>query len=407
MNFNFTEITNKSVVTRPESGQHGLTVNSNPYLFGPERNISYGWNWLGDSASEIWTNRNMAHYAFGSVCVGRHDELYYVFRKGFSHGVNTTSGSEFYQVGGDLYYTVSYDSGETWADPVMFLEHTSGYDLRDVTLSYYPEHDMYVLIYNRSSVPFDSPDRINEIHVLSTPNLARPQASDTVKEPFPITNMSEWTLPTSDMFTNLNATFNRLIPLGSSFYLPFYGADAYGDSWGAGILRFGRGVVGNPTSSVLKKWDGDGSNESSMFFTFVNDSIRMNILFRGGNGSGDNATLSYSDDFGETWSAKTELGFTAAGGPQVFDINGTFMLVARAQDAEYRHYIYAIFSRDGVEWSNKVMLSSLDVSYASLAQLNNGKTLLFYAKELSKSIICMREVYAVPAIPIPTAEAGS
>lgn len=397
MDFTFAELTNKTIATRPESGQHGMNVNSNPFLFGPERNISYGWNWLGSDSSEIWYNRNMAHYAFGCVCIGRNSELYYVFRKGFDHGVSTNPESDFYQIGGDLYYTVSYDCGETWAEPIMFMEHEAGYDLRDVTLSYYPEHDMYVLIYTNNSIDYSSSSRTCELHVMSTPNLARPRNSgDQILDPFPITNMSSWTLPASDMNENLNATFNRLIPVGNYFYLPFYGVDTNGDPWSAGIIKFSRGVVGNPTGVLLKKWDGDGSNESTFFTSFNNGKIRFNMLFRGGAGDGDNAMLSYSDDYGTTWSEKTQLGFDAAGGPQVFDINGTLMLVARDQDDSNTNYTYATFSKDGQNWSNKVFLSTLGTSYASIAQLNNGRTLLFYSKEMSKSIICMREIYSVP-----------
>mgnify|MGYP002522789533 CR=1 FL=1 len=173
MNFTMTEITNKTIATRPESGKHGLNVNSNPFLFGPERNVSYGWNWIGDTSQEVWNNRCVSHYAFGSVCVGRHGELYYVFRRGLTHGVIEDSSSTYYHVGGDLYYSVSYDSGETWEDPVLILEHESGYDLRDVTFSYYPEHDMYVLIYTNVSIDYSSGTRV--LHILSTPNLARPQ----------------------------------------------------------------------------------------------------------------------------------------------------------------------------------------------------------------------------------------
>lgn len=220
--------------------------------------------------------------------------------------------------------------------------------------------------------------------------------------------MSEWTLPTEDMYSILNQTFHRLVPVGNSFYLPFYGMDSINGSLAAGLLKFPRGAVGNPTGAVLKKWSADGSNESAFFTTFNDDNtIRLNVLFRGGNGDGDSATLSYSDNYGSTWSEKQNLGFDAAGGPQVFDINGTLMLVARDQDNSSTHYTYAMFSRDGETWSNKTFISSLGTSYGSIAELPNGKTLLFYSKEISKSIICMREVYAVPAIPIPTVEAGS
>ena len=401
MNFGFTEITNKSITTRPEAGQHGLNVNGNPYLFGPEHNVSYGWNWLGKDAAEKYNNRVVSHYAFGSACVGRNGEIYYVFRKAVTHGVITDSTSPFYNVGGDLYYTVSYDFGETWAEPVMFLEHTSGMDLRDVTLEYYLEHDMYVLIYEDTSVDYSN--RVGTLHIMSTPNLARPQGTDSIVDPFPVSNMSEWTLPTADMFSQHNQTFGKLVPVGNYFYLPFYGTNT-GEHLGAGILRFQRGGIGSPTGTVLKKWNEDSSNECT-FFTTYNGSgiIRFNMLFRGGNnsGTGDNATLSYSDDFGATWSEKVELGFNAAGGPQVFDMNGTLMLVARDQiGGSGISYTYAMFSKDGLTWSNRIMLSSVGTSYASIAQLNNGRTLLFYSKELSKSIICMREVYGVPDIVI-------
>lgn len=397
MQFVMSEVTNKNIAVRPETGQHGLNVNGNPFLFGPERDISHGWNWIGETESEVWWNRNMAHYAFGSVCVGRNDELYYVFRKGFDHGVSKDSGSQFYQIGGDLYYTVSYDFGETWADPVMFLEHTTGRDLRDVTLSYYPEHDMYVLIYEDCSIDYSVHSGV--LHIMSTPNLARPRSADHRLDPFPISNMSEWTLPTADMHTELNQAFSRLIPCGSYFYLPFYGtSDA--THFGAGVLRFVRGVVGLPSCEVIKKWDADGSNECTFYLTCNGTGIvRFNMLFRGGgaNNTGDNATWSYSDDYGVTWSEKTDLGFNAAGGPQVFDLTGTYMLVARDQKPDI-NYTYAMYSKDGHTWSNRIQLSSLGTSYASIAQLRNGRTLLFYSKEISKSIICMREVYGVPAL---------
>lgn len=401
MNFGLSEITNKFVTTRPESGQHGLNVNSNPFLFGPERNISYGWNWLGETQEEIWDSRMVSHYAFGSVCVGRNNELYYVFRRATTHGVITDPTSPYLNVGGDLFYTVSYDFGETWSDPVMFLEHTEGRDLRDVTLSYYPDNDMYVLIYEDCSVNYTNHE--GTMHILATPNLCRADSAyNSILDPFPISNMLEWTLPTEDMFTALNQTFHRLVPLGSFFYLPFYGTDN-GTTMGGGLLRFPAGGIRIPTGTVLKKWEPDSSNECTFFTTFNNASgiIRFNMLFRGGNnmGTGDNATLSYSDDFGETWSEKQELGFNAAGGPQVFDINGTLMLVARDQKANTNlNYTYAMFSKDGQNWSNRIMLAHRGVSYASMAQLNNGRTLLFYTKELTKSIICMREIYGIPQL---------
>lgn len=399
MSFTLAEITNKTVATRPETGLHGLNANGSPYLFGAERNISYGWNWLGDTETEIWNNRNMSHYAFGSVCVGRNQELYYVFRKGFDHGVSVDPESPYYQIGGDLYYTVSYDFGETWADPVMFLEHTTGRDLRDVTLSYYDDHDMYVLIYEDCSIDYSEHSGV--LHIMSTPNLARPRSSHHILDPFPITNMSDWTLPTSNMFAELNQTFSRLIPLGSYFFLPFYGTDD-GTNFGAGVIRFTRGVYDNPSGEVLKKWDADGSNECTFYTTCDGTGIiRFNVLFRGGgdNSTGDNAMISYSDDYGATWSEKQELGFNAAGGPQVFDLNGIYMLVARDQKNSVINYTYAMFSKDGQHWGNRIPLSCNGTSYASIAQLNSGKTLLFYSKELNKSIICMREVYGVPTIP--------
>lgn len=398
MNFSMTEVTNKNIVTRPESGQRGLNVNSNPYMFGPEHNVSYGWNWIGKDATEKNYNRVVSHFAFGSACVGRHGEIYYVFRKAVTHGVIEDPTSPFYNVGGDLYYTVSYDFGETWADPVMFLEHTEGMDLRDVTLEYYPEHDMYVLIYEDTSVDYSS--RSGTLHILSTPNLARPRAGDSILDPFPITNMSEWTLPAADMFSQHNQTFGKLVPVGNYFYLPFYGTST-GTHLGAGILRFSRAVEGLPSGTVLKKWSEDTSNECT-FFTTCNGSgiIRFNMLFRGGNNSstGDNAMLSYSDDFGATWSEKEDLGFNAAGGPQVYDMNGTLMLVARDQLVGGINYSYAMFSKDGRTWSNRTMIAPNGTCYSSIVQLNNGRTLLFYSRELTKSLIFMREVYRVPEV---------
>ena len=257
---------------------------------------------------------------------------------------------------------------------------------------------MYVLIYEDCSINYAVHSGV--MHIMSTPNLSRPRNQDHILDPFPISNMSEWTLPTEDMYTELNQTFSRLVPLGAYFYLPFYGTSD-GVNFGAGVLRFIRGPVGLPTSEVIKKWDEDGSSEVTFFTTLAGEGIiRFNVLFRGGgeNNTGDNAMISYSDDYGETWSEKEDLGFNAAGGPQVFDLDGIYMLVARDQDQSVINYTYAMFSTDGETWGNRILLSSLGVSYASIAQLANGRTLLFYSKELNKSIICMREMYRIPQL---------
>ena len=72
------------------------------------------------------------------------------------------------------------------------------------------------------------------------------------------------------------------------------------------------------------------------------------------------------------------------------------MLVARDQSQPNAVHMYAMFSKDGKNWSDRIFLTDLGVSYSSLAQFKNGKTIIAYCKELNKCKLYIRDVYKIP-----------
>lgn len=313
------------------------------------------------------------HHAFGGICAGLDDTLYVVFRAGYAHGADSQGN-----VSGDIYYAKSTDYGKTWGDAVLFLKAPTGRDYRDATLSYDPIYNMYYLIYTDVSVDYDNGTR--ELHILrgATPFL---NMVDITPSPRPLDFMCQ--------------TFHTVERNGSYLYLTYYGKNTGDTTWRAGIMR---STAGNNWTNV-KTWEADGDNECSVFFSYddTNEKQRINVLFRAGN---DMARLSYSDDGGATWSPKQDLGFDAAGGLRVFDINDMYMLVARDQSNSATHsFGYALFSKDGINWSKRVRIANVGPVYPTITRTRNGRTYMLYSEEYGVyARLFLKEIHSVPTL---------
>ena len=149
----------------------------------------------------------------------------------------------------------------------------------------------------------------------------------------------------------------------------------------------------------MKKFDynGLGLNEVAFFFTYQeNGKHRFNLLARSNN---DMGYLCYSDDGGTVWSDWSEIGFDIAGGPQVWNINDLYVLCAREQNLAITSYL--MFSRDGKNWSNRILLGNAATSYATMAELRSGKIIVMYSKEFSNiGTQNIREFRSLPFLPL-------
>lgn len=310
------------------------------------------------------------HRSFGGFCAGRNDELYVVFRAGYGHGIEGGQG-------GHLYYAVSYDYGKTWGDAILFLSAPEGRDYRDATLSYDPIYDKFYLVYTDVSTAYQTGTR--EMHILrgDTPFV---DMEDVTPNPRPLDFMFQ--------------TFHTVERHGSYLYLTYYGKQTGDTTWRAGLMR---STAGNNWKN-LKTWDADGDNECTVFFSFneTNHLSRINMAFR----RGDEMSISYSDDAGVTWSEKQGLGFDVAGGPRVFQVNDMYMLVARDQSNTSPHsYIYAMYSKDGVNWSKRERIGNVGPGYPTLVRFKNGRSFLGYSEEYSiYARLYLREIYNLPKL---------
>lgn len=425
--FNLTEVVNTTPIPVKEQS---AGVKFNVGMFGKEINLTP--DYPHDSTNPWWFNQNgnnpwnLRNKGFGSICCGRNNELFLVTRVSAGHGYG----------GGQLYWSVSYDEGETWSNPQAITLDSptdASEDLRDVYLCYDDMTDLYYLIYTHqyniktsssgqysnynyiwgelkvwygyepfglnSTVMYDiSPNYLNEHGTLSSP-----------KQPF----------------NRLTQTFSPLVRLGNCLFLPVYGTDYSSgvtnpndepkstNPMHSSLLR----IIPNSNSlndpavpvanswKIIKKWDDEydsGSNETALYFTYDStaDSTRFNMLSR----KGDMGWLTYSDDCGQTWSQKAEIGFDIAGGPRVFYINGTYMLVAREQklkdDTNYSEFAstFAVFSKDGVTWSNRTFINHTPTAYASIAVMKSGKMLMCVSKESNTGIQVIQTINSLPIV---------
>lgn len=368
-------------ITQPQGSRLSEAIannaSQNNLFLGTERIVDLGYSIQEES--DIVARR---HFSFGGLCVGRNDELFVVFRAGFAHGTTISSGSK----GGNIYYAVSYDYGETWSEPTLFLEADADRDLRDITLTYDAFSDKYILIYSDVSTDYQNGTVILHILVSRDPAL----------EPFVNMDDETPTLP----FSHANQTYAKPLRYGNWYYLPIYGQDEVAGQTHLALLRANNGtsVYAFTNWETVKKWDNFVANESCAFLTFDEEAQRtnLNILARG---SSDHGYLTSCSDKMVNWTSPKDIGFQCAGGPQVFDIDGVLMLVAREQvnTATYETG-FAIFSYDGGQtWTNRCIISSTGPIYATLVRFKNGKTLLSYCQELSSfGRIFFREINGVP-----------
>jgi len=338
---------------------------------------------------------NRTHRSFGSVCVGRNDELYICFRAGYAHGILNVDPSSplapYNGIGGDLYWSVSYDYGKSWATPTLFIQAGEDRDLRDVIIWYDDIFDQYFVMYADDDIVYTEsrPDGYvigveNTFHILCGKNI--------------FDNMSDLNISSALPFSGLNQTFCEPFRYGSYTYVGLYGRDGSDISvtFDIAVMRATVGSQGSNWNTVKKWSDHDGLNEITLFSGYDETSkkLRLYALAR----KGDEGFITYTEDNGSTWSQKTGVGFDCAGGPKVYMIDGTLMLVAREQNAGMN--VFAIFSNDnGATWSNRMEIANCGPGYSSLARFKNGRALLFYSKEYTTTgHIYMRELYKMPVL---------
>lgn len=347
------------VINQPNS--NNPVISSNAFHFGKSKPLNF-------------TIGSRTHQCFGGLCIAPDDTMYVVFRAGYLHGV-LDSGVNM-GVGGDIYYSKSNDYGNTWSTPVLILAAPSGRDYRDITLTYDDIWGVFYFVY--TDVSTDYVNGTNVMHIM--------------RSTVPFVAMTEVT-PTLP-FVLKTQTFHTVERNGAYVYLPYYGRDIAEDLYSNGILRCNNSYA----FSIIKSWSKDGNNEAGLFFTTqTNGAVRINVLFRGTN---DLATITYSDDGGVTWSAKQTLGFQAAGGCRVFQINDIYLLVARDQSlgTDFHAYTFAMWSKDGINWSHRERIGNAGPCYPTFAKTNNGRCFLAYSEESSTSArMFIKEILNLPS----------
>lgn len=343
------------------ANQNNPQINSSTVHFGKSKPLNF-------------TIGARTHQCFGGLCIAPDDTMYVVFRAAYLHLV-LTSGSAYDGIGGDIYYSKSNDYGNTWATPILVLAAPAGRDYRDATLTYDDLWGVFFFVY--TDVSTDYANGTNVMHIM--------------RSTVPFTSMTEVT-PTLP-FALKTQTFHTVERNGSYVYLPYYGNNGAGEPFSNGILRCGDSYAFN----VIKSWSKDGNTEAGLFFTNqANGAVRINVLFRA---ESDLATITYSDDAGVTWSAKRTLGFQAAGGGRVFQINDIYLLVARDQSlgTNLHSYTFAMWSKDGINWRKRERIGNAGPGYPTFARTNNGRCFLAYSEESGTSArMFIKEILNVP-----------
>lgn len=401
--FSITEISNKTSLL--VNGKGGSI--SSPEFFGREKNVTPNYP-TNETDNAWWFNESIKHKAFGSICVGRNNELWLVTRVSNSHGTG----------GGDLYWSVSYDEGNTWATPTKFVLDTatgegSGFDpehpgrgssedLRDATIQYDVLSDRYYLIYthqysikkngNNRYTDYSAVDGKFKCYVGYEPfvtmyDISMEQAN------FPDSPHALGDIAPGDCGQQ---QFGGFVRIGEYLYLPFYYwsfEDEQHTTHKKSDIALYRLIVNDhdPLSQTyyayqwesVKVWeDFNGDNEVSFYISYNNDGTqRFNMLIRA---EDDKGYHTYSDDGGITWSAKTAIGFDTAGGPTVYHLKNGFILFSREQSLRVGSStanVQARYSADGQIWEQPVMISDCSSGYVTLASLESGKTLICYSKE--------------------------
>lgn len=346
-----------------------LPVNGNVQLTGSivEKNILKNPKSFGEAKavdlSSHWTDTR-PHHSFGSISTGKNGEVFLLYRSGFHHGVDSQN------IGGDIMISEYDEPNDKWSDPQLLIAADTNRDLRDITLTFDEITNLYYLVYADADINYGTDHKLVIL-----------RGSD----PY---NLTEDVSPATPPFDEVNQTFHHIIRNGSYMYLPIYGRSATMTDYAVAILRAGGNGQTWTTLTVLEE---NAHNEMGMYFTINPETKtqRMNLIIRGSEGY-----HRYSDDYGVTWSEPKSISFNADGGPQVFDMNGYYMLVARDQRKGNEHnYIYAAYSLDGVEWHGRERIGDVGPSYASVATTPSGKMLICYFEEWGyDSRIMIREV---------------
>jgi len=332
-----------------------------------------------------WFGESIKHKGFGSVCTGRNNELWLVTRVGNSHGTG----------GGNLYWSVSYDEGNTWQGPTKLTidEAADGSeDLRDATIYYDVLSDRYYLIYSHQyGIEKDSKGRYTDYSKISSDFkvFVGYEPFETMYDISPGKALGD----DSPFDCERGQNFSRLVRVGEWLYLPFYGVnwqDKENKIKGQAATALFRLVVNDhdPLSATyyayewkkVKVWEPDGDNETAFYVTYKdNGTQRFNMISRRG-ATGDGYYY-YSDDGGKNWSEKKALGFLIAGGPTIYNFASGWLLMSREQSLSNRSNVLLRYSRDGIDWESPIMISDGPSGYCSFATLKSGKNVICYSKE--------------------------
>lgn len=364
---------------------------ANPFWFGSE--ICITPNVPGDVTKNPWyLGSKMRYKQFGSICVGRNNVGYLVTRISNAHGYDEAN----------LYWSKTEDEGLTWSAPVRFEQDIAGIgeDLRDCTLTYDPLIDKYLLVYTKQfnitdHTNYDNADGYLKVWIGDEPFVGMIEISPGI---IPLNGVSG-----SYISAETFETFHRI---GTNLYLPCYkwssSVEPDEPRMGSMLLKLeyndtlplSTGVTYMSWTTV-KEWELNNDNETTMYVTYQQTGEpRINLLSRGGLNDG---RFSYSDDGGVNWSEKSNIGFKTGGGPRVFEINGKYMLIAREAGIDGLSNVFAMFSSDGLTWSNRIMISDCATGYASLAQFRSGKTLICYSKEYRHlGVQCIKQLFSLP-----------
>ncbi len=350
-----------------------------------------------------WFSEGIKHKGFGSICVGRNNELWMITRVSNSHGTG----------GGNLYWSVSHDEGNTWAAPTKFALDNADTgvdpeypgkggpeDLRDAFISYDVLSDRYYLTYvHQYGIKADANGRYTDYSLRSGDFKCF-----VGYEPF--VNMYDISMQ-QDGFPDsphalgdkapgnrLQQCFGPLVRVGNYLYLAFY----YGN-WedeqhttiqNTDVALYRLVVNDHDPLSVtywayswenVKTWEEfNDDNEAAFYVTYKTDgSQRFNIVSR--RGASGKGYYYYSDDGGNNWSEKRELGFLVAGGPTVYNFDGGWLLLSREQGLSNHSNVLLRYSRDGNIWDKPMMVSDCPSGYCSFATLKSGKNVICYSKE--------------------------
>lgn len=353
--------------------------------FGAEINIFP--NEPTNSSNPFYIGSSYRHKQFGAGCVGKNNVIYFVTRVAGGHGVS----------GGNLYWSKSEDEGDSWSPLMIFSQDqvgdASAEDLRDCTLYYDDLLEKYFLIYvhQYGIVNHDYSNITGQLKVFMGDTPFEKEMIDISPGKVPLDDNED--LPSIQSFETFHRVGNKLfLPCykwkkSKEYYtsiLEFVFNDSMPTTYGVQFMKW----------KTIKDWDNIGDSEMTMYLTSLpNGAHRINTISRR-SGVDDMGYLSFSDDGGVTWTEKESIGFQVAGGPRVFDINGKYMLVAREQTIPSQSNIYALFSVDGKNWGNRIIIGNTGSGYPSIVTCKSGKILLFYGKEYSHTgVETYREVY--------------